>query len=112
MVRATLVTLDDASLAGWSSNALQGGLITTLVGIATLELVLHNAWAASPGAHWRDRFFCSGPANHTTGRLDQGPITVGIQVAKAKNIFGPRLTRVVPFQQPMVDRSGRFGAVL
>jgi hypothetical protein len=43
MVRAALFALDDASLLGWSSDALGGGLITTILGLTTLELALHKA---------------------------------------------------------------------
>jgi len=43
MVAALLFTLGDASLSEWQSTALQGGLIVTLLGLATLELALHAA---------------------------------------------------------------------
>ncbi len=43
MVRAALVTLDDASLSRGSADALQAGLITTILGMAILELALQKA---------------------------------------------------------------------
>jgi hypothetical protein len=42
MVAAILFTLGDASLSRWQSTALQGGLIVTLLGLAILELALHE----------------------------------------------------------------------
>jgi len=43
MVRAALFILDDASLSRWSGDALEAGLITTILGMAILELALQKA---------------------------------------------------------------------
>jgi hypothetical protein len=43
LVRGALFTLDDASLSRWSGDALEAGLVTTILGMAILELALQKA---------------------------------------------------------------------